>query len=111
MYLIELEFLSKTEHVYTQIKETATTKSFSDYKKERLVNQWFDILCPHINFTNFKNDLSKDDINKDEEYKPDRDVNLKLLLIKNYLDLKNFLDGKKRHFDIKITGPKNKVEN
>lgn len=108
MYLIELEFLSKTEHVYTQIKETATTKSFCNYKKERLVSQWFDILCPHITFSNLKNDLLKDDICKDNNYTPEGDTNLKLELIKNYLNFKNSLDGKKRHFDIKITGPENK---
>ena len=51
MFKIQVFFKSNIKGVYVKEEETATDKIQLDYKTQRLINRWFDILCPHIDFS------------------------------------------------------------
>jgi hypothetical protein len=48
MYKITVHFKSNIPGVYTKEEETATDEFQMQMKYQRMINRWFDILCPHI---------------------------------------------------------------
>eukprot|EP01033_Poteriospumella_lacustris_P010246 gene10246-gene11034 len=48
MYKINLLFKSNIPGVYTKEEEIATDKFHMELKQRRMIERWFDILCPHI---------------------------------------------------------------
>jgi hypothetical protein len=48
MYKVAIEFHSNIKGVYTREEETATDKQQANFKLERMIDRWFNILCPHI---------------------------------------------------------------
>lgn len=50
MFKVKIEFQSNIKGVYTKEEETATDKNSAEFKLQRMVNRWFNILCPHIDF-------------------------------------------------------------
>jgi hypothetical protein len=48
MYKITVLFNSNIDGVYTKEEETATDFSEMQHKQSRMMDRWFEILCPHI---------------------------------------------------------------
>ncbi len=48
MYKVSIEFHSNIKGVYTREEETATDYQQAKFKLGRMINRWFNILCPHI---------------------------------------------------------------
>lgn len=99
MYLIKLKHTSDVEDVYTEETQTATCEEFAKVKYRRMINRWFDILCPHISWHLFKNQYmlaNKQVLTEEEDYK------LCLEVIDAHLNYLNLIDGKQRKFTIEI---------
>ena len=50
MFKIQVFFKSNIKGVYSQEIDIATDEYYLDIKKQRMIDRWFEIICPHINF-------------------------------------------------------------
>lgn len=91
MYRVIIEFQSNIKGIYTKEEETATDYQTAKYKLNRMINRWFDILCPHIDFDkiDFK-DENKNNIRLKLNY--DKTETLKLILIYQTLKINDDID-------------------
>ena len=48
MFKITILFESNEKGIYTKEEETATDEMWLKAKKQRMIDRWFDILCPHL---------------------------------------------------------------
>lgn len=53
MYKITVLFNSNIDGVYTKEEETATDLFQMQCKRNRMMNRWFGILCPHIDIDKY----------------------------------------------------------
>jgi len=88
MYKINLYFKSNIEGVYTKEEETATDKFQLVDKKYRMIDRWFNILCPHIDIHKYKsNVLDMYRLSKKKEFDIlDEMMKLQVRFIKQTLD-------------------------
>ena len=91
MYRVKIEFQSNIKGIYIKEEEIATDYQKAKYILNRLINKWFDILCPHIDFDkiNFKDN---DEINIIRKFNYEKAEALKVLLIKQTLSLNDTID-------------------
>ncbi len=93
MYKIKLYFQSNIPGVYTLEEETANDLMHMKFKKERMLDRWFNIICPHINFDTFCNKLNWL-VGKNPSEINDIKYSLKFDLINLTLDQMNQYDAK-----------------
>ena len=55
MYKIQVHYKSNIKGVYTKEEETATDMEQAKQKQHRMIDRWFDIICPHIDFYHYEN--------------------------------------------------------
>ena len=91
MFKITILFESNEKGIYTKEEETATDEMWLKAKKERTIDRWFNILCPHLTITCYSLKLIHEK-NMIYEYK------LKLMQI--YLEMINKIDNGQRTFTI-----------
>jgi hypothetical protein len=53
MYKITLFYQSNEPGIFTKEEETASDLNRANMKKNRMLNRWLQILCPHINFNDY----------------------------------------------------------
>lgn len=106
MYLIKLEHVGK-DSTFTREEQSATNEEFKIFKFNRMVDNWFEILCPYVDKLNLFKNIFRDDI------KPGFDIQsiyqLKVKYIQNYLNFLNSHDGGNRKFIIEIVELKDKL--
>jgi hypothetical protein len=113
MFKISVHFKSNIKGVYTHEEEIATDIIQLSWKYQRMLDRWFNILCPHINFSSFFNQLHLEKIN-DIEKRIDKIIinQFKIQLINEMLDYMDDIDEEisgeettpdnMRKFEIKI---------
>jgi hypothetical protein len=93
MFKITLLFESNEKGIYTKEEETATDEMWLKAKKERMIDRWFNILCPHFTISSVCYSLTLiQEKNMIYEYK--------LKLIQMYLEMINKIDNGQRTFTI-----------
>ena len=81
-----IKFNSNIKGVYTEETETATDYIHLLGKKTRMIDRWFNILCPYIDFHKLLHTLPNDYCKTENQHK------LKLELINSHLNLLNEID-------------------
>jgi hypothetical protein len=82
MFKITLLFESNEKGIYTKEEEIATNELWLKMKKERMIDRWLNILCPHLTIGSF---TPINENNMMYEYK--------LKLIQMHLDMMNKIDN------------------
>jgi hypothetical protein len=59
MYKITAVFKSNVKNVYTQEVEIATDEIQKTRKYDRMLNRWFNILCPYVDYHKLRDYYSK----------------------------------------------------
>jgi hypothetical protein len=93
MFKITILFESNEKGIYTKEEETATDEMWLKAKKERMIDRWLNILCPHLTISSVCYSLTLiQEKNMIYEYK--------LKLIQMYLEMINKIDNGQRTFTI-----------
>lgn len=107
MYKIELFFQSENG-IYTKEEETASDHYFMNYKYSRMLDRWFKILCPHIDFDDYFNDLNGKHLSKYSKTINEKKYEIALDIIQRELEYQNKLFNENKKFTIKIIDLDNK---
>ena len=103
MYVIKMKHISAEPGVYTTEEQTATNEIYANMKYERMFERWFGILCPHINYNLYEDQLRG---LRDRFYfqRPLKGNEGRMNLINLHLQSLNLMDGANRSFEITMEG-------